>query len=205
MQKNPESIDEQLFTSFSVDIAKRVISIDDVSEQMLATHEYIDAKLEQFTHSERLDNTQLACHKGCHHCCYLPVETTMQVIEDISHYLLKQRSPDQLTALLQKLEQDIDTRQPPLMRNPCPLLAADGDCSVYAVRPLACRAFTSTNEKQCESSMLHGSNVQQQPLRFKLYQAATVALQACLKKNAQEHRQLPFIPALLQCLKRKTL
>jgi hypothetical protein len=49
----------------------------------------------------------------------------------------------------------------------------------------------------CIKSVADGSNISQQPIRYRIYEAGTVALQADLKKQGQPYEQVDFIPALL--------
>lgn len=203
MQKHkPEdSLDEQFFTAVSIDIAKQIIQIGDVSQQMAATRNYIDKLLLEFAELCGGNNLPTACIKGCHHCCSLPVEAPVQVIEDIALYLLNHCTADELQTLFKKLEGDVAQRKAPLMRAPCPLLTDSGRCSVYPVRPFACRAFTSTDVQQCIGCVATGTSVAQQMIPLRLYQAATVALQACSQKNHQPHNQVPLASALLERLR----
>lgn len=189
--------DELLFTTLGTQIAQAVIEIEDVSAVMSTTHQYIDMALAAIKqHKPELD-AKLACRQGCSHCCYLPVETTSQVIADIAQHVQSRFDHKQKEQLINKLQVDKILRKKPLFRAPCPLLDESGSCSVYEKRPLVCRSFTSTDVEACKKSVLDGSSVAQQPLRFKVYQAATVALQATLVKQQKNHEQVPLVSSLL--------
>lgn len=92
-----------------------------------------------------------ACRAGCAHCCSHPVGIAygeaLRLLQAIAALPDPERrrlraaiaAAAQATAALPWLQ---------LSRRPCPLL--DGQrCAVYAARPLACRAFGSTDAEAC--------------------------------------------------------
>jgi Putative zinc- or iron-chelating domain len=96
----------------------------------------------------------VACAPGCTACCYQTVQATI---------------PEAILIALRLGDADDPRRQrvldaasdfagmSPLERKrtgkPCPLLA-DGRCSVYDDRPLACRSVLSANAEGCRASLL---------------------------------------------------
>ena len=100
------------------------------------------------------------CARGCHACCYEPAYVEMQEIE----LALSKLSPAQLEevkiATADWYEKAaaagiLDLSEPPVvmyraLRLACPLLK-DGECMVYADRPLACRAhFAIGPRERCD-------------------------------------------------------
>lgn len=89
------------------------------------------------------------CRKGCHHCCseelYVDEREADLIIENI-HPKLLPIVEAQTEAWLAKAAPLLDREDPHhamtwrAVDKPCPLLI-DGLCSVYAVRPFACRIF----------------------------------------------------------------
>ena len=80
------------------------------------------------------------CAKGCNHCCYMAVAVSSYEADMIGRYL--GRSKEEAAAV------PLDKYADPSARNksvedftgvPCSLLGADGKCTVYPVRPIACR------------------------------------------------------------------
>jgi Fe-S-cluster containining protein len=90
---------------------------------------------------------QHACAPGCAFCCYLPVDVLAPEAFRIAAYLQETHSPAELAALVYRLgahaRQDFGTR-------PCVFLV-DGRCSIYAVRPMVCRGYTSLSKERCEA------------------------------------------------------
>jgi Fe-S-cluster containining protein len=106
----------------------------------------IDPQLEE--QSKRLGVT---CTKGCAACCYLLVGVTFAEVRAIAAHLIGELSPAQLSALRDELTAatpalvSLRSRDEYLLRRqPCTFLRSgeepwSGACSIYAVRPLACR------------------------------------------------------------------
>lgn len=101
-----------------------------------------------------------ACKEGCAYCCYgtSVFASTPEVIR-IAEHLRATRGHDALAALRTRLD-DTAKRLAPLTqeqrqaeRLPCPLLdVPSGRCTVYEVRPFACRAYNSYDAKACEDA-----------------------------------------------------
>jgi len=68
------------------------------------------------------------CKKGCSHCCHQPVAITPQEAALIGDYIGRKPSKPRH----QKYDRE--------SRDPCPFLK-DNACSIYKVRPIACRTF----------------------------------------------------------------
>lgn len=104
--------------------------------------------------------TPLACSPGCDYCCHNQVEVTPPEALLIGNYLEKQFSPRELGRLLEKLEYNLSVRsgkskiEVARIRQelPCPFLR-QGNCSIYAVRPLVCRAMHALDASQCKQAL----------------------------------------------------
>jgi len=97
----------------------------------------------------------VTCTKGCHHCCYHPVTSTLLEGIVIFRWLQRHR---RWTATLKAALEAVSARtwNLPLevwmlSRIPCPLLDRDGLCSVYESRPAMCQtAFSRGDPYYCE-------------------------------------------------------
>jgi len=107
---------------------KRIIQIIDSVNDVLAPH--------------------VACKSGCDHCCHIALVITENEAQAISKFVgvpyadLGQPDPEEIgkgTAAFRGV--------------PCPFLL-DHKCSIYSVRPVACRAHHSLNDDavQCDLS-----------------------------------------------------
>ena len=102
-----------------------------------------------------------ACGAGCSSCCHVHVDATEPEILAVAAHLHDRVPEDALEAFLDRLAQHVtqvealsdDERW--AARIPCALLAPDGRCTVYPVRPMRCRAFHSSDAGACRDA-LHG-------------------------------------------------
>lgn len=116
-----------------------------VEAQRLATsrHTFEEKADGMVSFAERISNMitpHTACRKGCNHCCYMAVAVSSFEADMIGRYL--GRNKEEAAAV------PLDKYANPNARNksvedftgvPCTLLGTDGKCTVYPVRPIACR------------------------------------------------------------------
>ena len=109
---------------------------------------------------------ELACREGCDMCCYPPVSATVPEVANIVAYLLTQVSEEEFLRLegrVNEVAEEIKYLSGPersACNIACPYLKG-GRCSVYPVRPLACRGFNSNDRSVCEEVF---SNPQDPPM-----------------------------------------
>ncbi|MDE2429202.1 MAG: YkgJ family cysteine cluster protein, partial [Burkholderiales bacterium] len=102
------------------------------------------------------EGVKLACRAGCSHCCHASVEIFSPEAFAIVR-TLKTLPADRLSAIRQRLlEYGLDNIDDPAWtkRPACPFLD-DHRCSIYAVRPVACRQAHSLDVKACENDAPH--------------------------------------------------
>ena len=109
-------------------------------------HRGLDTVAEQ----ARATGPQPACQAGCAHCCHLRVEATEPEVFHIAQYLRAQPA-DALADALSALHRHVT----PAALNPtnparqaCSFLV-DDRCSIYPVRPAACRKAHSLSAPHC--------------------------------------------------------
>jgi len=104
------------------------------------------------------DGQRLACQLGCAHCCYQPVGVTAPEVFAIHDHLRARLSPDALAAVAERVHAaDASARGKSAAERlspelPCPFLQQDR-CSIYEVRPLACRGKNSLDAEACERTL----------------------------------------------------
>ena len=112
-------------------------------------------QLEKFTNEWRINyrasGKTIYCRENCAGCCHLAVHATypeaVAVAEDLSGLQLKNLSGyvERLkTALPELTSLKCYLKRHRQGLGPCPFLDAHGSCSIYAIRPLSCRALLST-------------------------------------------------------------
>jgi Fe-S-cluster containining protein len=99
-----------------------------------------------------------ACTLGCAHCCYQAVGVAAPEVFAIYDHLRKARTEEELDATVRRIR-DADDRTRGMTSDerlspnlPCPFLENER-CSIYEVRPLACRGKNSLDADACEKSL----------------------------------------------------
>ena len=105
----------------------------------------------------------IACRKGCAFCCHVTITATAPEIFRIANWLRDQHKDDFAALLYRVQAADQKTRhlsapERPGRKIPCAMLV-DNACSIYAVRPGACRGLVSPSAALCERGY-NGENVQ---------------------------------------------
>jgi len=131
----------------------------------------------------------LACQRGCHHCCFLRVTAYPHEIVSIYMYLNQHLDKSQLEAVKHRIKEqyavirDKSEEEHYTTNVECPLLV-HGECTAYAVRPMSCAAYHSLSEPQCRWSYenphirIHGIPQYKEIFDQKDIQRAVVANQA---------------------------
>ena len=95
------------------------------------------------------------CKVGCFWCCYIRVEITPLEAIYIADFLRSNLWPSELAEVRQRIElvdqvtRGMNAHQRALAKGVCPLIK-DGLCSIYPVRPVACRVYCSQSLPDCE-------------------------------------------------------
>ncbi|WP_298151145.1 YkgJ family cysteine cluster protein [Flavobacterium sp.] len=112
---------------------------------------------EEMTKKHRSSSTsQVACINGCSHCCYQLVSVSAPEVFRIARYMnasMPTAQKDELAGRIRNLNKatrGINEKARVSIKKPCAFLNADGRCSIYEVRPLACAEFTSYNVQDCK-------------------------------------------------------
>jgi Fe-S-cluster containining protein len=100
----------------------------------------------------------VACKAGCDHCCHVVVAVTAPEALTILDYLKRTLGAPALTQLTARVAEfhertralSSDQRFSP--EYPCVFLEA-GRCSIYEVRPFACRGMNSLDAGECETRL----------------------------------------------------
>jgi len=100
----------------------------------------------------------VACRAGCDHCCYQPVGLTPPEALAIHAHLQQTLASEALAAVAERLAQraretrGLSSAQRFSPDQPCPFLSS-GQCSIYEVRPLACRGMNSLDAEECQTRL----------------------------------------------------
>jgi Fe-S-cluster containining protein len=98
----------------------------------------------------------VACHAGCDHCCYQVVGITPPEALTIVDHVRRTRSSQQLSELraraaaLHEKARGLSATDRFSPEHPCLFLDVPaGKCTIYEVRPLACRGMNSLDASEC--------------------------------------------------------
>ena len=105
-------------------------------------------------------NPNLACRAGCSLCCHVKVDVAPLEVFAIVDFIKNTFSSERIEEVKQRASENkkrvagMSSLQQVTTLMPCPLLK-DAMCSVYSVRPVACRQYLSTDFSRCEYSFNH--------------------------------------------------
>jgi len=91
-----------------------------------------------------------ACGAGCAFCCAIPVAVSAPEALYIAAYLQETLSAEAQVELRTHLSTRAEERQD--HQRFCFFLREDRRCSIYAIRPLACRGYNSMSRLVCETA-----------------------------------------------------
>lgn len=147
----------------------------------------------------------LACSSGCAACCHLYVQVPPGIARMMADHITAHFSPAERDALHGRLEIAAaaarNAADPTKLRHRCPLLGDDNRCTVYEVRPLSCRAFTSRSVARCNDvvfgDITDGSGVEQNAAHYRIHMEATFALEQAARDRGLPAQQKGLAEALL--------
>lgn len=139
---------------------------------------------------------QFACAKGCSHCCSLEVSSFPQETFRIARELEARADREALVARLAAHAERNPRGTDRLQREPCPFLV-DHACSIYDVRPLACRKCMSLDVERCrEMSETIPSN---EEMYYKT-EAVTLGMMAAYARNKRPSEPSELVSSVLQAM-----
>lgn len=108
---------------------------------------------------ESPESSRVVCAPGCGACCVVNVTVLIPEAITIAWYLQRwlplrqfRNTCDRLEYLLTRTRW-LDDEERLFVMEPCAFLDARGNCMIHAVRPLLCRAVTSTDAQACKDAI----------------------------------------------------
>lgn len=96
---------------------------------------------------------EIQCRSGCSFCCHQNVDVTIPEAILVALRLGDEGDPRRAATLeAAALFEGLDEEARIATGRPCPMLI-DNRCSVYEVRPMACRSFTSPDAANCHAAL----------------------------------------------------
>jgi hypothetical protein len=167
-----------------------------------SVNELTDRSIGQ-VHAACHDGHRVACRSGCTYCCTFPVAASAPEVLAIAAFVRERFDEERQAALNARVEANIsatdgmDMSQRDRVRLDCPFLEA-GKCSVYEMRPIACRGVSSYSVEDCREDYEHpglGVEVHTNSLRELVFGAIREGLAVACKSASVEHRLLELVRA----------
>lgn len=160
---------------------------------------------------EPLGASRVVCGPGCGACCVLNVAVLFPEAVAITWYLQRSLSAGELettTGCLKELYKKtcwLDDEERLFLREPCAFLDASGSCMIHCVRPLLCRAVTSTDAQACRDGiamvpLLGSPSVEMNLFQKSLIDTVYSGLGAALQDLGLDHRPQRLCRAVLTLL-----
>ena len=165
-------------------------------------HELTDRSIGQ-VHADCGDGHRIACRSGCTYCCTFPVAASAPEVLAIAHFVGERFDEGRRAALDRRVEANIaatdglDMDRRDRIRPDCPFLEG-GRCSVYEVRPIACRGYSSYRVEDCREDYEHpgtGVDVRANGLRELVHGAIREGLAVACQSASVESRLLELVRA----------
>jgi len=127
---------------------------------MQTQYSAIGQLIQSFALRTHQEGKPIKCEKGCCWCCYQPVYMTSQEAILIYEYILQVFSSEQVESFKAKAQakykktKGLEEEKKQKIKHACPFLI-DGSCSVYSVRPMACRIYLSSDASTCKNKFDH--------------------------------------------------
>jgi hypothetical protein len=149
----------------------------------------------------------LACGKGCHHCCYATVGVLAPEVLFLADGLRGQLSTEDLSSLqarsnrLRRRLDSMDRGAKLDAHMPCALVQ-NRACSAYEARPLACRWTNSPSLQACLDILVHRSRavLEMEEARYQPTQEVWQGLRAGLRDMGLDASLLALDAALSTAL-----
>lgn len=117
--------------------------------------QYVWDACEKFMNEPELQE-KMSCRRGCSFCCHQTIFISPLEAKIIKDHGVK---PEKIRLRRQK-GKDVNTIK--WKDRACPFLSREGECKIYAVRPLVCRTHNSIEDpKYCHQGNYPGRSIQE--------------------------------------------
>ncbi len=127
---------------------------DRLAAAVVRFHRAVDAVVEATVQGHGLD---LACRRGCDHCCHLRVHVQPHEAFALAAWLRRRLPAAALAGVVARLRANVERTEALGEEGrkreslACALLGADGACIAYEARPAQCRRYHSLRLATCEA------------------------------------------------------
>jgi len=172
---------------------------------------FADQIIEDYETEEPLTEP-VACKVGCYYCCCYEVVLTPAEALLLGNHVKQTCSEGALAELMKKIDRTlhlrdgrgVEERAKVLHDTPCIFLAS-GKCSVYDVRPFACRALHSLDGRKCKEAVMARRRIVEftgYTHRHYVFQTAKAALRQFCEEMGCQTTELTIAKAMKQYFER---
>ncbi len=165
-------------------------------------------------HQEQ-EGEAVACGTGCSYCCHAQVKVTPLEALVIFAWVAHASTPQQRTLLKRRiannrhLTEGVDLAHRVMVKalTPC-IFLKEGTCTIYPVRPLICRAWTSYNSDRCKKAFEsgdHTAEIESSGSSNFVYSLARQAIEKICKAYGLESMPLELPLAMAHCFEHTDL
>lgn len=194
---DPSQLDPYIVIELAQQIYRRIETARN-SRNIDAPVEYLLSKIDLTLDGMR--DVEVACGKGCSHCCNVWVSVTAPEALFIAKQVANGATTHAVTAA-HLATKDFSHSERPNHPVPCPLLK-DNLCSVYDIRPLFCRLAASGDAEICRRAYnnITDENIPTPAMYIFGRETYSLALAAALKRAGLPHVCYEFNSALHRAL-----
>jgi len=175
--------------------AAAALAVQQLAEATLAAH--------------RQDDSLIACGPGCGHCCIVNVAVLEPEVAAITDHIQQQYTREELAELKDQAEDlrsqvfGLDDDERMLLQRSCLFLDQEKSCRIHPVRPLLCRALTSTDADRCREAIAMAALGETPTILANLFQQqlfhqAFYGLASALEEQGRDPRSITLTEAIYQ-------
>lgn len=196
---------DRIFYSDGYQLARKAIdkglSKTTLFSAIESLYEAIDSLNDSIIAYSERQNMNVACSKGCQWCCHQAVFANSYELHYLSEKIKENSGSEEFKKILERTEakcaitSKLSNEEVLTYKSPCPLLA-EGACSHYGSRPMACRIYLSNKLETCIEFYHHPENEENFPalLDFPLRAGRMMneGFRAALKESGVETTEFKF-------------
>ncbi len=204
-----ERLRQQLYADTTSGMAQRLRGVTEPAAMLTAIRWGLE-KLEQtYAETPAKELAKVACCAGCGVCCSVPVDVQAHEVFYTAEFIQLNFAPAELAGVIERTAArratvaGLDETARYQLMQPCPLLNAEGSCTVYEGRPEICRSHHSTNAEICAAHVAD-PDVDPSPdyipvLRARMF-AVMLGMDAAMEAAGYDDRAYDFGAALHEAL-----
>jgi len=199
----------QLYARAGQQMTRRLETATEPASMIAALRWGMETLDRTFDETPAKTRSTVACRAGCSHCCQGPVDVQAHEVFFAAEHIQLNFSADELAGVLARTSvhrarvAGLGAGERDRVRQPCALLRADGQCSVYQGRPEACRVHHTSDAAACAAHAINPEveldSVYVPELRARMF-AVMLGMDEAMEAAGYDDRSYDFGSALNEAL-----